>query len=97
MKAAAVPTHKKKSVDLSNLDNAWAFLGARVYTTDGNGSSTAKADQGKISGGSISRIVQNTLVNICTNFGAFMKSRTIGLLCCSTIVFHCGFLIVGIN
>ena len=46
---------------------------------------SAKADQGKISSGSISRIAQNTLVNKCTNFGAFMKSRTIGLLWCSTI------------
>ena len=50
-----------------------------------NSHRSAKADQGKISSGSISRIVQNTLVNMCTNFGAFMKSRTIGLLCCSTI------------
>ena len=54
----------------------------------------AKADQGKISSGSISRIVQNTLVNICTNFGAFMKSRTIGLLCCRTIVRFCVFALI---
>ena len=33
----------------------------------------AKADQGTISSGSISRIVQNTIVNMCTNFGAFMN------------------------
>ena len=43
-----------------------------------------KADQGKISGGSISRIVRNTLFYMCTNFGAFMQILTIGLLCCST-------------
>ena len=34
---------------------------------------SAKADQGKISGGSISRIVWNTLFYMCTNFGAFMQ------------------------
>ena len=45
----------------------------------------ALAVQGTISGGSISRIVRNTLFYICTNFGAFMQIWTIGLLCCSTI------------
>ena len=33
----------------------------------------AKGDQGQISMGSLSRSIQNTLVNMCTNFGAFMK------------------------
>ena len=37
------------------------------------------ADQGTISGGSISRIVRNTLFYICTNFGAFMQIWTIDL------------------
>ena len=34
---------------------------------------SALADQGTISGGSISRIVRNTLFYMCTNFGAFMQ------------------------
>ena len=33
----------------------------------------AVADQGKILSGSISRIIQNMFVNMCTKFGAFMK------------------------
>ena len=39
----------------------------------------AEADQGTISGGSISRIVRNTLFYMCTNFGAFMQILTIDL------------------
>ena len=40
---------------------------------------SALADQGTISGGSISRIVRNTLFYMCTNFGAFMQIWTIDL------------------
>ena len=45
----------------------------------------AKGEQGQISMGSLSRFIQNTLVNMCTNFSAFMKKWTICLLCCCTI------------
>ena len=39
----------------------------------------AKGKWGKISRGSLSTIAQNTLLYMCTNFGAFMKKRTIHL------------------
>ena len=45
---------------------------------------SAKADQGKVLSGSISRIVQNTLVNICTNFGALCKFEQ--LICYAAVL-----------
>ena len=39
----------------------------------------AKGEWGKISRESLSKIAQNTLLYMCTNFGAFMKKWTIHL------------------
>ena len=39
----------------------------------------ATGEWGKISRGSLSQIAQNTLLYMCTNFGAFMKKWTIHL------------------
>ena len=48
----------------------------------------AKGEWGKISRGSLSQIAQNTLLYMCTNFGAFMKKWTIHLKCQSMLLHY---------
>ena len=49
----------------------------------------AKSATGRILNASISKIVQNVLIYMCANFGAFRTIWTIGLLCRWTISVSC--------